>query len=76
MVGSIALTLAVLLSPAQAQPAQAAAHTVVHISEAPTRSVPSGKASVMRIAGKQEGAQSAFFAVLELVPGADRKSVV
>jgi quercetin dioxygenase-like cupin family protein len=24
----------------------------------------------MRIAGKQEGAQSAFFAVLELVPGA------
>jgi quercetin dioxygenase-like cupin family protein len=70
MVGPIALTLAVLLSSAQAQQAQPAAHTVVHVSEAPTRSVPSGKASVMRIAGKQEGAQSAFFAVLELVPGA------
>lgn len=46
------------------------AHTVIHEDVAPTRAVPSGKAKVMRLAGKEEGAKQAFFGVLELAPGA------
>ena len=46
------------------------AHQVVHYTDADRRQTPSGKAAVYRIAGKQEGAQNAFFAVLEIQPGA------
>jgi len=49
--------------------APAPAATVRHISEAPTRATPSGTASVMRIAGQEEGAKNAFFAVLRIQPG-------
>jgi quercetin dioxygenase-like cupin family protein len=56
--------------PAQADDQVPPAHTVIHYSVAPTRAVPSGKAKLMRLAGKEEGAKQAFFAVLELAPGA------
>ena len=45
-------------------------HTVVKDADAPARSVGGGKAIVRRLAGKEEGAKNAFFAVLEIVPGA------
>jgi len=62
--------LAASLSVAHAEEPSPAAHTVVKVDEAPARAVPGGKARVMRLAGKEEGAKHAFFAVLELAPGA------
>lgn len=56
--------------PAHAGDEVPPAHTVIHHSAAPTRTVPSGKAKLMRLAGKEEGAKHAFFAVLELAAGA------
>ena len=44
--------------------------TVSHYTEGDARATANGKAQVWRIAGKQEGAQNAFFGVLELAPGA------
>lgn len=44
--------------------------TVRHYTDGSTRTTASGKAQVWRIAGKPEGAQNAFFGVLELAPGA------
>jgi quercetin dioxygenase-like cupin family protein len=53
----------------QAQTPAVAPHKVMQVTDAPARTV-GGKATVWRLAGKEEGAQSAFFAVLELAPGA------
>jgi quercetin dioxygenase-like cupin family protein len=66
----IPLLLAFAGLPAQAEDKVPPVHTVVHYSEAPTRTVPSGKAKMIRLAGKEEGAKHAFFAVVELSPGA------
>ena len=63
----VALTALALLQPAVA--ADPAPATVRHISDAPTRSTPSGTASVMRLAGSEDGAKNAFFAVLTIQPG-------
>lgn len=62
------LTALALIQPALAADGPATA-TVRHISDAPTRSTPSGTASVMRLAGAEEGAKNAFFAVLTIQPG-------
>ena len=66
----IPLVAALTAAPALADDVAPAAHTVVHEDAAPARTVPSGKAKVMRLAGKEEGAKQAFFGVLELAPGA------
>jgi quercetin dioxygenase-like cupin family protein len=44
--------------------------TVSHYTAGEARKTASGAAQVWRIAGAQEGAKNAFFAVLELQPGA------
>ena len=53
----------------QAQAPVVPPHTVIQFTDAPARTV-GGKATVWRLAGKEEGAQNAFFAVLELAVGA------
>lgn len=58
-----------LLHPVHAADPVTATATVRHISEAPVRSTPTGTATVMRLAGKEEGAKNAFFAVLTVQPG-------
>ena len=55
---------------AHAETPTAAPHTVTQATAAPARTVGNGKATVMRLAGKEEGAKNAFFAVLEVSPGA------
>jgi quercetin dioxygenase-like cupin family protein len=44
--------------------------TVVHYTDTAARQVPSGKAVVFPIASQEQGAQNAFFAVLQLEAGA------
>ena len=53
----------------QAQAPAVPPHTAIQVTDAPARTV-GGKATVRRLAGKEEGAQNAFFAVLELSVGA------
>ena len=45
-------------------------HVAAPFADGETRTAPSGKATIHRIAGKEEGAQYAFFGVLEIEPGA------
>jgi len=45
-------------------------HVAADFKQGETRVAPSGKATIHRIAGKEEGAQNAFFGVLEIQPGA------
>ena len=45
-------------------------HVAVAHQDGETRVAPSGKATIHRIAGKEEGAKNAFFGVLEIQPGA------
>jgi quercetin dioxygenase-like cupin family protein len=42
---------------------------VVHVDAAPTRTSPSGKARITRLAGAEDGAKSAFLGILELDAG-------
>ncbi len=45
-------------------------HIAAPFTDGETRIAPSGKATIHRIAGKEEGAQYAFFGVLDIEPGA------
>jgi quercetin dioxygenase-like cupin family protein len=45
-------------------------HVAALFSLGETRVAPNGKATIHRIAGKEEGAKYAFFGVLEIQPGA------
>jgi quercetin dioxygenase-like cupin family protein len=45
-------------------------HVATPFSHGETRVAPSGKATIHRIAGKEEGAKNAFFGLLEIQPGA------
>jgi quercetin dioxygenase-like cupin family protein len=45
-------------------------HVAAQFSHGETRVAPSGKATIHRIAGKEEGAKNAFFGLLEIQPGA------
>jgi len=64
------LSLLTFGSDARADTPKTAPHTVIQATAAPARTVGNGKATVMRLAGKDEGAKNAFFAVLEVAPGA------
>jgi len=70
MLSQLTLVLTLLSPTAAADDPTPPAHTVIKDTAAPARAVPSGKAKVMRLAGKEEGAKNAFFAVLEIAPGA------
>lgn len=61
---------AVALTLTQALASETPPHTARAFTEGAAATTPSGKASVWRIAGKEEGAENAFFGVLELEPGA------
>ena len=63
--------IAVLLSLATAFADVPAPHIAAPSTDGETRTAPSGKATIHRIAGKEEGAQHAFFGVLEIEPGAN-----
>ena len=45
-------------------------HVASNFTKGETRVAPNGKATIHRIAGKEEGAKNAFFGVLEILPGA------
>lgn len=45
-------------------------HIAMDARQGERRIAPSGKATIHRIAGKQEGAKNAFFGLLEIQPGA------
>ena len=66
----MALFLASLLSLSTAFADGPPPHVAAPFSDGETRVAPSGKATIHRIAGKEEGAQHAFFGVLEIEPGA------
>ena len=66
----MALFLASLLSLSTAFADGPPPHVAAPFSDGETRVAPSGKATIHRIAGKEEGAQYAFFGVLEIEPGA------
>ncbi len=68
---TLILSLALLPAASADAPTTASLQpaTVRHISDAPTRATPSGTATVMRLAGKDDGARNAFFAVLHIQPG-------
>ena len=54
--------------PAFAEPP--APHIAIDFRTAESRIAPSGKATIYRVAGQQNGAKNAFFGVLEIQPGA------
>ena len=66
----MALFIASLLSLGTAFANVPPPHVVAPFTDGETRVAPSGKATIHRIAGKEEGAQYAFFGVLEIEPGA------
>jgi quercetin dioxygenase-like cupin family protein len=47
-----------------------APHKVVRVSDAVTRTSPSGKATIKYFAGQEDGAKNAFFGLIEIAPGA------
>jgi quercetin dioxygenase-like cupin family protein len=62
---SLPLFLSLLLPRAQAE---TPGH-VTHVDTAPRLVAPSGKATLTRLAGSEEGASAAFFAILDLDAG-------
>ena len=64
------LILASFLTTLPAFAEQPAPHIAIDFRTAESRIAPSGKATIYRVAGQQNGAKNAFFGVLEIQPGA------
>ena len=66
----LGLVMSAWLTGAVAHADPAPPHVAADFRQGDVRVAPSGKATIHRIAGKEEGAQNAFFGLLEIQPGA------